>query len=319
MKVLITGATGFVGGALCEELSRVGFDVLATVRGPRASTGEISNTYVVGEIDSETDWCTALNGVNAVVHLAARVHVMRDAAVDPMAAFRAVNTEGTLNLARQSAAAGVQRFVFISSIKVNGEGSNISFAETDSPSPLDAYAISKWEAEQGLREIESKTGMEVVILRPPLVYGPDVKANFLRLMQAVAKGLPLPFGRIENHRSLLFLGNFTDAIRLCLEHPAAAGKTYLLSDGQDVSSADLIRLIASCMNCSPRLLPIPAIWLRLAGRLLGRTAEMDRLLGSLMVDSSAIRRDLGWQPPYTLEQGLRLTVDHFTRSRGGAA
>ncbi len=318
MTILVTGANGFVGAALVDELVDARSDTRRAIRNTCALSSEVP-TVQVGDLNGHTDWRAALVGVTHVVHLAARVHIMQDTSADPLADFRKTNTAGTLNLATQAASAGVKRLVYVSSIKVNGEGGEVSFAETDSPSPLDAYAISKWEAEQGLREIESDTGMEVVILRPPLVYGPDVKANFLRLMQAVAKGLPLPFGRIENRRSLLFLGNFTDAIRVCLEHPAAAGKTYLLSDGQDVSSAELIRLIASCMHRGPRLLPIPATWLRMGGSLLGRTAEMDRLLGSLTVDSSAIRRDLGWRPPYTLEQGLRLTVDQFTKSRGGAA
>jgi UDP-glucose 4-epimerase len=263
---------------------------------------------VVGEIGANTGWQRAVDGCDAVVHLAARVHVMRDSAADPLAAFRAVNVDGTLNLARQAAAAGVKRFVFLSSIKVNGEGSEVPYLESDSPAPLDPYAISKWEAEQGLREIAAQTGMEVVILRPPLVYGPGVKANFARLIRAVERGWPLPLGAIDNRRSLLFLGNLVDAIRLCLEHPAAANRTYLLSDGEDVSSAELVRRLAKAMGKPARLLPVPAWAFGLAGRLLGRRQEVARLLGSLTVDSSAIRRELGWVPPYTLDQGLALTV-----------
>ncbi|MDP2786965.1 MAG: SDR family oxidoreductase [Pseudomonadota bacterium] len=312
MNLLITGASGFIGGALCETLIRAGYDVVPAVREARG----MPNERVVGEIGPDTDWCEALRGAQAVVHLAARVHVMRDEASDPLDAFRSVNTEGTLNLARQCAAAGVRRFVFISSVKVNGEGRESAYTESDLPAPQDAYAISKWEAEQGLREIESATGLEVVILRPPLVYGPGVGANFLRLMRSVEKGWPLPFGRVENRRSLLYLGNFTDAIRLCLEHPVAAGKTFLLSDGEDVSSAALVRRMARAMNRPARLLPVPVSWLRTAGALVGRSADMERLLGSLTVNSTQIRRELGWRPPFSLEEGLRHAVAYFLRHIG---
>lgn len=311
MKVLITGATGFVGGALRKVMARAGFDVLAAVRAPYAKSDAIPNAYLVGDIGPETDWSAALSGVEAVVHLAARVHVMRDSADDPLAAFRAVNRAGTLNLARQAASAGGKRFIFISSIKVNGEGHASPYTEFDPPAPQDAYAISKWEAELGLREIESATGMDVVILRPPLVYGPGVGANFLRLMRSVERGWPMPFGRVDNRRSLLYLGNLTDAIRLCLDHPAAAGKTFLVSDGEDVSSADLIRRVALAMHRPSRLLPLPPAWLRAVGTLFGRGAEVDRLLGSLCVDNSKIRRELGWRPPFTLDEGLRQTVEHY--------
>ncbi len=316
MKVLVTGATGFIGGALCETLTCSGVDIIAAVRARPSKSDAIINAHAVGDIGPETDWRAALGGVEAVVHLAARVHVMRDASANPLAAFRAVNTEGTLNLARQAAVSGVKRFIFISSIKVNGEGREQPYTELDTPAPQDAYAISKWEAEQGLREIESATGMEVVILRPPLVYGPGVGANFLRLMRSVDKGWPLPFGRVENLRSLLYLGNFTNAIHLCLAHPAAAGKTFLISDGEDVSSAELIRQLAHALNRPARLLPVPTAWLRLAGALLGRSAEVDRLLGSLTVSSTKIRQDLGWRPPFSLGQGLGETTGYYFRDIG---
>jgi nucleoside-diphosphate-sugar epimerase len=315
MKVFVTGANGFVGRATCATLAARGYDAVPAVRSPRGLLGE----RVVGEVGPTTELSAALLGVDAVVHLAARVHLMRDAAGDPLAAYRRVNTAGTLNLARQAAAAGIRRFVFVSSIKVNGEGRSDPYSESDLPEPLDAYAISKWEAEQGLREIEAATGMQVVILRPPLVYGPAVGANFLRLMQTVAKGWPLPFGRVDNRRSLLYLGNLTDAIRICLEHEAAAGRTYLLCDGEDVSSAELVRRLARAMQRPPRLLPVPPAWLRVAGGLLGRSAEVARLLGSLTVDGGLIRRELGWQPPYSLAQGLELTVDHFLQEVGHAS
>jgi nucleoside-diphosphate-sugar epimerase len=311
MKTLVTGATGFVGRALCAELAQTGHEAVPAVREARGLGAEC----VVGQIDANTDWRAALTGALAVVHLAARVHVMHDKASDPLAAFRAVNTAGTLNLARQCVAAGVRRFVFISSIKVSGEGRAQPYTESDPQSPMGAYAISKWDAEQGLREIELETGMEVVILRPPLVYGPGVGANFLRLMRTVEKGWPLPLGRVDNRRSLLYLGNFTDAIRLCLEHPAAAGKTFLLSDGEDISSAELVRRMAQAMHRPARLLPVPVSLLRAVGTLIRRSAEMDRLLGSLAVDSSKICRELGWRPPFSVEAGLKETVRWYVESR----
>jgi UDP-glucose 4-epimerase len=233
---------------------------------------------------------------------------MNDKASDPLAEFREVNTEGTLNLACQAAQAGVKRFVFISTIKVNGEGRDAPYRETDAAAPKDAYAISKWEAEQGLRQIEQETGMEVVILRPPLVYGSGVKANFQRLLHVVRRGWPLPLGAIHNRRSLLYLGNFVDAIRLCLEHPAAAGQTFLLDDGEPVSTPELIRAVARAMGRPARLLAVPVGMLKFAGALLGKRAAIARLADSLYVDSSAIRSRLGWVPPFSMEAGLATTA-----------
>ncbi len=304
MQVLITGASGFVGSALVSELSGAGHTVIPAVR---RATG-LPNEVLVGEIGPATEWGRALAGSAAVVHLAARVHVMRDDASDPLAEFRRVNTEGTLNLARQAAQAGVKRFVFISTIKVNGEGRDTPYRETDAPAPEDAYAMSKWEAEQGLHTVAQETGLEVVILRPPLVYGPGVKANFQRLIQTVARGWPLPLGAIRNRRSLLYLGNFVDAIRLCIEHPAAAGQTFLLDDGEPVSTPELISRVADALGRPARLLAVPVGALEMAGFLLGKHAAVTRLTRSLYVDSSAIRARLGWRPPHTLQQGLAATV-----------
>lgn len=304
MKLLVTGAGGFIGRAVCAELAKHGGRVIPAVRSPRG----LQNEIVTGDIGPHTDWTAALDGADAVVHLAARVHVMRDTEANPLQAFRAVNTLGTLRLAEQAAAAGVKRLIYLSSIKVNGEGSRVPYRETDTPAPEDAYAVSKWEAEQGLREIAARTGLEVVILRPPLVYGPGVKANFLSLMNAVEKGLPLPFGLIRNRRSLLYLGNLVDAIRVCIEHPAAANKTYLLSDGEDVSTTELIRRLAKAMNRPARLLPIPPVLLTALARLFGRHKELSRLLGSLTIDTSVIRRELNWTLPYTLDEGLSMTA-----------
>jgi len=272
----------------------------------------LPNEVVVGEMGSSTDWHETLAGCDAVIHLAARVHVMKDTAQDPLALYRSSNTEATLSLARQAAAAGVKRFVFISTIKVNGEGRDTAYREIDAPAPEDAYAISKWEAEQGLRRVEHETGLEVVILRPPLVYGPGVKANFLRLMQTVYKGWPLPLGAIHNQRSLLYLGNFVDAIRVCVEHRDAAGQTFLLDDGEPVSTPDLIRMLARAMGRPARLMAVPHGMLEWVGTLLGKRSAVIRLVESLFVDSSLIRSRLGWVPPYTLRQGLDETITEFS-------
>lgn len=306
--ILVTGASGFVGQALCAELLRHGYFVRGAVRQVEGRAALQGEPVVVGAINAATDWTAALGGCDVVVHLAARVHVMDDKAVDPLAEFRETNTEGTLNLVRQAADAGVKRFIFISSVKVNGEGRDAAYLESDTPAPADAYAISKWEAEQGLQRIAADTGLEVVVLRPPLVYGPGVKANFLRLMQLVQKGWPLPLGAIRNRRSLLYLGNFVDAIRLCVEHPAAAGQTFLLDDGEPVSTRVLIRAVAQAMGRPARLFAVPVRLLELAGALLGKRAAVDRLTGSLWVDSSPIRVRLGWTPPFSMTEGLAATV-----------
>ena len=306
-KVLISGANGFVGCALSEACAAVGWGVRGAVR----AHPELQQV-AVGDIGPETDWRTALLGCEVVIHLAARVHVMHDNATDPLAAFRAVNTSATLNLARQAAHSGVRRFVFLSSIKVNGEATlTQAYRETDVPNPQDAYAVSKWEAEQGLHALAMETGMEVVILRPPLVYGPGVKANFLRLLRWVEKGVPLPLASVDNRRSMIYLGNLVDALRLCAQHPAAAGQTYLVSDGEDVSTAVLIRALAAAMGRPARLWPCPEAVLRGVAALAGKAAEADRLLGSLQIDSSTIRRDLGWAPPCTFRDGIQATVDSY--------
>lgn len=304
MRVLVTGASGFVGQALCVHLDTTEH---VTVRAVRKHSG-LANEVVVKDINSNTDWRAALANCVAVVHLAARVHVMRDRAEDPLALYRATNTEATLNLARQAAQAGVKRFVFVSTIKVNGEGRDEPYRETDAPAPKDAYAISKWEAEQGLLRIAADTGLEVVILRPPLVYGPGVKANFQRLLSTARRGWPLPLGAIRNRRSLLYLGNFVDAIRVCVEHPDAAGQTFLLDDGQPVSTPELIRAVARAMGRPVRLVAVPVGMLIFIGAILGKRDAVARLTGSLWVDASLIRSRLGWAPPYSMEAGLAATV-----------
>jgi nucleoside-diphosphate-sugar epimerase len=311
--ILVTGASGFVGGALVRRLiaNRGCNGVVAAVRRKAESLPKGVRQVRVGELLPAIDWGQALQDVDAVVHCAARVHVMQDDVTDPLRAYREVNVYGTLNLANQAAQAGVRRFVFVSSIKVNGETSQPGqpFSAYDVPSPLDPYGVSKLEAERGLLEIEAQTGMEVVIIRPPLVYGPGVKANFAAMMRWVASGMPLPLGVIHNARSLVALDNLVDLLVTCLKHPAAAGQTFLVSDGEDVSTTELLRRTAQAMGKKALLLPVPASVLELCASLLGKRAVAQRLCGSLQVDIEKTCRILGWKPPLTLDQGLRKAVE----------
>ena len=310
MKFLVTGANGFVGKLLCKELLRQGQSVRAAVRSGKSL---IDNTevIVVGAIDSETNWADALRAVDVVIHLAARVHVMRESATDPLAEFLKVNLHGTSNLARQAACFGVRRLVYVSSIKVNGEQTSAtqSFTELDEPSPQDFYSISKWQAEQALWRIAQETGLEIVVVRPSLVYGPGVKGNFAQMLAVIAKHIPLPFASVHNRRSLIYLGNLVDALIACSTHPVAAGQTYLVCDGEDVSTPDLLRQLGDAMRCPAHILPFPPSWLRMLGKIFDKSDQVERLLGSLQVDSDKIRRDLNWVPPYTLQQGLQATAE----------
>ena len=276
-------------------------------------TQDVRDSVVVGEITGDTDWSAGLAGVDVVFHLAARAHVMRETAADPLAAFRKTNVTGTDLLARNAAAAGVRRLVYVSSIGVNGlltrEGKK--FSEMDIPHPHNAYALSKWEAEQCLSRIAEETGLEVVIVRPPLVYGPDAPGNFAQMLNVVAKRIPLPFASIHNRRSLVYVGNLADALITCATHPAAAGQTYLVCDGEDISTPDLLRQLASGMGVPSHLFPCPPALLRLVGKLTGKSQQLERLLGSLQVDGDKIRRDLNWMPPYSLRQGLQATAEWY--------
>jgi Nucleoside-diphosphate-sugar epimerases len=318
LKILVTGASGFVGQALCRQLVQEGqHEVVAAVRSP-ASVVTGGTRCVVGDIGSHTAWEKATEGADAVVHLAGRAHIMHDTACDRLAAYRAINTEGTLALARRALASGVKRLLFVSSIKVCGEGqlksSTDPYNEASPASPSDAYAISKWEGELGLWAAAKDTGLEVVVLRPPLIYGPGVRANFLRLMTLVDRGWPLPFGGVRNHRDLLYLGNLVDAILTAVVHPAAKNKTFLLSDNQCVTTPELVRRIASALERPARLWSVSEKCLRLAGRVIGKGATVDRVLGSMRVDSRLIHRDLGWSPPFSMQEGLRETAKWYRRT-----
>jgi len=310
--ILVTGSSGFVGSAVCRGLELRGCRVIRAVRRNAKPDDEAA---CIGDIDSKTEWTAALNRVDAVVHLAARVHQMRDNAVEPLAEFRKVNVEGTCRLAESAARAGVKRLVFMSSIKVNGDNTDGvgPFTEKDLPRPVDAYGQSKWEAEQLLWEISHRTGMEVVILRLPLVYGPEVKANFFKLVRHVARGLPLPFGSIRNRRSLLNLTNLVDAMACCLEHRAASGETFLVNDGEDVSTPELVRRIARAFDRPARLVPVPVWMMLLVGRVTGRLEQVKRFSGSLQIDSSRIRTKLGWTPPCMMEEELGRVAQWYLR------
>jgi nucleoside-diphosphate-sugar epimerase len=315
-RFLVTGASGFVGRPLCAELLRRGESVRAAVRSGN-KTVENVEAVTVGAIDGETDWSAALNGVDTVIHLAARVHVMKDTSADPLTEFLKVNLYGTSNMAQQAASAGVKRFVYVSSVKVNGEQTTVNrpFTESDEPDPQDPYGISKWRAEQDLQRIAGETGLEVVIVRPPLVYGPGVKGNFIRLLAAIDRGIPLPLAGAKNLRSLVYVGNLVDALIACATDSAAARQTYLVSDGDDVSTAMLVDLIAQSLGRNSRTFNFPPGLLRAAATLLGRAEQMDRLFGSLRVNDEKLRKDLGWAAPFTLEQGLRATADWYRQQQ----
>lgn len=303
---MVTGASGFVGQAFCDECAKRGNAVVAALRTPRAFDAPVT-PVVVGDLADSIDWREALQGVDVVVHLAARVHVMRDAADDPLGEFRKVNVQGTHNLVRQAAAACVKRFVFLSSVKVNGEATAPGHAYTsdDVPAPEDAYGVSKLEAEQTLRSVCSETGMEFVVIRPPLVYGPGVQGNFQSMMRAIQRGIPLPLGAIDNRRSLIAMDNLVDLIMACLAHPAAANQVFMAADGEDVSTSALLRKVAAAHGLPARLIPVPTGLLRFCATVLGKRAAADRLLGSLVVDASRTCDVLGWTPAVSMDEQLR--------------
>ena len=304
LNVLMTGASGFVGSHLLKRMERrQGLRVRAAVR--RFSGVSSCSMVHVGNIEQHTDWSNALNEQDVVVHVAALAHVTDNDTEESLTVFRRVNVDGTLNLAREAADSGVQRFIFISSIGVNGNNNTLPFTEDDQPNPTGAYAQSKWEAELGLGAIGRETGMEIVIVRPPLVYGPNAPGNFGSLVRMIEKGIPLPLGAIHNKRSLVSLDNLVDLIMTCIDHPAAANQVFLASDGQDVSTTELLRGVGRAMGKPARLIPVPAGMLMFGASLLGKKAVAQRLLGSLQVDISKARNVLGWEPPLSVEKGLR--------------
>lgn len=314
MTIVVTGASGFVGQALVEVLIKRGHEVIPVVRRSLGLPGEV----LVSDMSAQTQWYIVLCGCNTLIHCAARAHVMRDRTGDPLAEYRRVNVAGTLNLARQAAAAEVRRFVFVSSIKVNGERTPVdkAFGAADVPAPEDAYGISKLEAEQGLMALARETGMEVVIIRPPLVYGPGVKGNFATMIRWIRRGIPLPLGAIHNQRSLVAMENLVDFIALCADiegSPQAANEVFLISDNEDVSTTQLLRKVALAYGTRPRLMPVPARLIRLLASTLGKGTMADRLLGSLVVDTSKAQRLLGWRPLVTMDEQLQKMVLHDSR------
>lgn len=306
-KVLVTGSNGFIAQSLIPYLGDKDHDIVYTYRQlPEKISSALQQHFAVGNIDAQTQWQSALNGVDVVVHLAARVHVMQETNADPLSAFRAVNTEGTVNLAQQAVQSGVKRFVYLSSIKVNGEQTtHQAFSADDKANPQDPYAISKYEAEQQLLALGKESGLEVVIIRPPLVYGHGVKGNFARLIKLVQKSIPLPLAQIDNARSLVSIENLNSFIQLCLIHPGAAGEVFLVSDGQDLSSSELFALIADALGKKSRLFYLPKGFIQFITHLLQRDSEFERLFGSLQVDITKNKQLLNWEPEISVEKGIK--------------
>lgn len=314
MRVLLTGASGFVGAAVLQALSRnANVETVVPLRSPLRHVPAGVITYPIGDLTDDQTAELQAHKPEVVVHCASRVHVMSDTAVDPLAEFRRINVNGTLALARAASAAGARRFVFVSSIKVNGEQTEPGKAYTahDLPRPVDPYGVSKHEAEQGLLALGAQTGMQIVIIRPVLVYGPGVKANFLSMMRWLDRSVPLPFGAIHNRRSLVALGNLVDLVLTCIDHPAAADQVFLVSDGEDLSTTQLLGRMAQALGKPARLLPVPAWVLSSAAKALGKAALSQRLCGSLQVDIRKTRELLGWQPPVSVDAALLATARHY--------
>ncbi|QQZ37598.1 SDR family oxidoreductase [Pseudomonas sp. SK2] len=312
-RVLVTGATGFVGGHVMRRLlQEPDVEVIAGVRKANVALPPYVKTLVMGDL-AEVEDQPSLEGIQTVIHCAARVHIMNDPSAHPLREFRKANVQGTLQLAQKAVDAGVKRFVFLSSIKVNGEGTDgrAPYSADEIPTPVDAYGLSKLEAEQALLTLAFETGMEVSIIRPVLVYGPGVRANFLSMMRWLLKGVPLPLGAIHNKRSLVALDNLVDLIRVCTDHPRAVNQVFLVSDGNDLSTPQLMRKMAIALGCNAMLVPIPTLILRAGAKLLGRAAVADRLCGSLQVDITKTQELLDWKPPVTVEQALLQTANHY--------
>jgi len=314
-SVLVTGANGFVGRALTIALLQDTFKVAIGIRQSATDLFKGVEQYETGNISSSTDWSQPLQNIDVVIHLAGRAHVLNDGAIEPLAEFRKTNTIGTLNLAKQAVEQGVKRFIFISSIGVNGNNNQKPFTELEQPNPQEPYAISKLEAEQGLLALAEETSMEVVIIRPPLVYGPNAPGNFGSLMRWVNKGIPLPLGAVYNQRSFVALDNLVSFIIHCIEAPKAVNEVFIISDGEDVSTTRLLQKVAVALDKKPRLVPIPVWLMALAARLTGRAGVANRLFGSLQVDSSKARGLLEWQPVITMDEQLKKIADEYLNEK----
>ena len=316
LRLLITGATGFVGRALTNHLCSASYDVAVTSRSNFPVVNRGAEQFVVGSLSATTNWGLALNRVDVVVHCAARAHILDDVN-EPLLAFREMNTAGTLNLARQAVEAGVERFIFLSSIGVNGNNNCSPYTEEDSCHPQEPYAISKYEAELGLRTIANDTNMEVVIIRPPLVYGVNAPGNFASLLRWVKKGIPLPLGSIHNQRSFIALDNLVSFIIHCIDHPKAANEMFLISDGEDVSTTELLQKVTKAFGERAFLLPVPVSWMTFVAKLVGKEDVANRLFGSLQVDNSKARRLLGWKPVITMDEQLNKTAEAYLNEKTG--
>jgi UDP-glucose 4-epimerase len=319
MNILITGATGFIGKPLIEKLSnKFEKNKIFPVTRKSSTIFDEYNTIVVDDINSTTDWSDKLKGIDCVIHCAARVHVMNDVDEDPLEAFREVNVRGTLQLAQAADKSGIKRFIFVSSIKVNGESTTrrLPYQSSDTASPEDPYGISKAEAEAGLKKLAENTGMDVVIIRPPLVYGPGVKANFSAILKLVSIGIPLPFGCINhNQRSMVYVENLVSLIIECVFNPNAANQTFLISDDDDLSTKAFVKGLSKALGKSCFMLPFPNTAFFLVGKTLGKSAIIDRLCGSLQVDINHTKNTLNWQPPYSVEQGFLATANAFKKAK----
>ena len=315
MKVLVTGATGFIGQAVVTQLLGQNHQLIATTRSISSAMPTSVKQIQISSMSSDNDWSEALQGVSKVVHLAARAHVLHEQVADPLAEFRKVNTNGTLHLAREAAKNGVERFIFLSSIGVNGNSSNKPFTELDIPNPAEDYAVSKYEAEKGLLEISHNTAMEVVIIRPPLVYGPNAPGNFANLLKWVKKGVPLPFAAVDNKRSFIALDNLVNFIIDCLGHSKAANEIFVISDDEDVSTTQLLQKVGEALGKSAWLIPIPVGLMRAVASFLGKGDVARRLFGTLQVDSSKAKDMLGWRPVVTMEEQLKTTAEAWLKGR----
>ena len=315
--ILLTGANGFVGKELVIQSKKRNLEVKCVIRGKSPSPVKENSTIRIDSISTHGDWARELLDVESIIHTAARVHIMNDDASDSLVEFRKINTDGTLNLARQAADSGIKRFIYLSSIKVNGEDtmSGVSFSPDDEFIPDDPYGLSKYEAEQGLLVLAKETNMEVVIIRPPLVYGPGVKANFASMMKWVYKGVPLPFGAVHNQRSLVALDNLVSFIIHCIDHPKAANEIFLISDGEDVSTTELLQKVAKAFGKRPFLIPVPVSLMKFTAKLLGKADVADRLFGSLQVDSSKARDLLGWKRVISIDEQLEKTVEAYLNEK----